>query len=73
MLQRKFKYDDEAMKIYHGYYFKLLCIFLKFESSRKNYLEAFNFSILVDCSNKENSEKSYKGSNLSSVRKKEIF
>ena len=31
--------------------------FFKFESSGKNYLEAFNFSVLVDCFNKENSEK----------------
>ena len=31
--------------------------FFKFESSGKNYLEAFNFSVLVDCFNKEKSEK----------------
>ena len=29
--------------------------------------------LLVDCSNKENSEKSYKGSNILSLCKKEIF
>ena len=31
--------------------------FCKLGSSGNNYLEAFNFSVLVDCSNKENSEK----------------
>ena len=31
--------------------------FLKFGNSGKNYIETFNFSVLVDCPNKENSEK----------------
>ena len=30
--------------------------FFKFGSSGKNYLDALNFSVLVDCSNKENLE-----------------
>ena len=34
--------------------------FFKFGTSGKNYLEAFNFSVLMDCSNEENSEKAIK-------------
>ena len=54
--------------------FKLLCIFFfKFESSGKNYLEAFNFTVLVSCSNKENSEKVIKEAISRQYVKKKYF
>ena len=39
------------------YYYYLFIYLFKFGSSGKYYLKAFNFSVLVDSSNKENSEK----------------
>ena len=47
--------------------------FFKFESSGKNYLEAFNFTVLVSCSNKENSEKVIKEAISRQYVKKKYF
>ena len=47
-------------------------IFFQLESSGKIYLEAFNFSLLVDCFNKENSEKVVKEKYFSHITDKSV-
>ena len=56
IMMKRLKYKLVNILICCAFFFFFFFFFFKFESSGKNYLEAFNLSVLVDCSNKENSE-----------------
>ena len=58
MLQCKVKYTDVVTIKYRlANILNYRAIFYKFGSSGKNYEEAFNFRVLVDCSSQENLKK----------------